>query len=105
MLLVLISFVCILVTLDCALVSAGVVDFIVSNGGGAHLLSDHHLCPLHFWSSHVWKLLHVNVSWGLLLLIVIVVCILHLLRRLSQMDSCFINALLLIGFNSDVTID
>lgn len=40
-LLEIISFICVLVALNCSFISAGVVDVVVANGTGAHLFSDH----------------------------------------------------------------
>jgi len=100
---VLISFVGVLVSLDGALVRAGVVDLVVSNGLGVHFLSNQHLCPLHFGGVHVRQLLHVNVRRHLLLLVVVVVREL-LLRLLVQVNGRLVNALLLVRLDGDVRV-
>ena len=89
---------------DGALIGSWVIDFIIANRSGGHVRCQFKLCLFHLVGVHVWQLLHVNVGGHLLLLVVVVVRILHLLRRLSKMNCCFINALLLVCFNCNVTV-
>lgn len=90
---------------DSALVSTGVVDFVVADGGGAHLVGNHHLCLFHFVGVHIWQLFHVDVGWGLLLHHLVIVSVLHLVWRLSQVHGSLVNTLLLVGLNRNVTVN